>query len=127
MIAYLDTHVVVWLAQNTLQRFSKAVIDQIDASDLRISPIVLLELSYLFEIRRIVQPPEALRKQLEVQIGLKVCTHPFTEIVETALSETWTRDPFDRLIVAHARVSGLANLITADEEIRDHYVNAVWF
>jgi PIN domain nuclease of toxin-antitoxin system len=41
-----------------------------------------------------------------------------------ALDEKWTRDPFDRLIVANAK--GFAWLISADEAIRKHYPRAVW-
>jgi hypothetical protein len=68
----------------------------IEESELRISPIV--------------QPPRALLSQL----GLKLCSHPFPAIVQTALFETWTRDPFDRMIVAQAWSNGYAPLVTSD-------------
>lgn len=42
-----------------------------------------------------------------------------------ALKESWTRDPFDRLIVANAKAAG-APLITKDERIRKHYRRAIW-
>ena len=37
----------------------------------------------------------------------------------------WTRDPFDRLIVAHALASR-ATLVTADHTIRAHCPHARW-
>jgi len=37
----------------------------------------------------------------------------------------WTRDPFDRLIVAHA-IKANCNLLTKDEKIRKNYAHAVW-
>jgi PIN domain nuclease of toxin-antitoxin system len=37
----------------------------------------------------------------------------------------WTRDPFDRLIVANAMADG-APLITADETILANFRDAVW-
>jgi PIN domain nuclease of toxin-antitoxin system len=37
----------------------------------------------------------------------------------------WTRDPFDRLIVAQALLHD-APLITKDEHIRRHYAGALW-
>jgi PIN domain nuclease of toxin-antitoxin system len=40
--------------------------------------------------------------------------------------EAWSRDPFDRIIVALAKVNGLAWLISADEEIAEHYPQTVW-
>jgi PIN domain nuclease of toxin-antitoxin system len=50
----------------------------------------------------------------------------FPTIAEVALGEGWTRDPFDRLIVAHAKANGIAPLITKDEAIHEHYANARW-
>jgi PIN domain nuclease of toxin-antitoxin system len=43
----------------------------------------------------------------------------------TALRETWGRDPFDRLIVAQAKVNEVV-LVTKDETIRSNYGLAVW-
>jgi hypothetical protein len=39
--------------------------------------------------------------------------------METALDEGWTRDPFDRVIVAQARTNGYAPLVSSNEEIRE--------
>ena len=36
------------------------------------------------------------------------------------------KDPFDRIIVAHAKANGTALLLTKDEVIRAHYPNARW-
>jgi len=55
----------------------------------------------------------------------KVCEIPFYQVVEHALKEKWSRDPFDRLIVAHAK-AGNAPLISKDENIRRHYRRAIW-
>lgn len=46
-------------------------------------------------------------------------------MVELELLLSWTRDPFDRLIVANALADG-ADLVTADERIRQHTDIAVW-
>ena len=88
--------------------------------------MVLLELEYLFEIQRMVQPPQVLLGQLGTQLGLKLCDHPFPAIVDTALFETWTRDPFDRVIVAHARSNAYSPLVTSDEKISQHYPRTIW-
>lgn len=47
------------------------------------------------------------------------------ELVQAAASLAWTRDPFDRLIAAHAIVAG-APLITADQTIQENLSLAVW-
>lgn len=126
VICYLDTQVVVWLCQRQLDKFTAEATAAIEQSELLISPMVLLELQYLYEIKRIIQPPQALLNQLEAQIGLRICNHPFPAVVQTALLETWTRDPFDRVIVAHAKSNGYSPLLTPDSKIREHYSNTVW-
>ena len=126
VITYLDTQVMVWLCQGQIDKLPAAAVTAIEAAELRISPIVLLELEYLFEIKWIIQPPQPLLGQLATQIGLRVCDHPFPAVLETALFENWTRDPFDRMIVAHAKSNGFAPLITSDAKIRENYARAVW-
>jgi PIN domain nuclease of toxin-antitoxin system len=88
--------------------------------------MVLLELEYLFELKRLVKPPLALLDQLETLIGLKVSDHPFPAVAHTALFETWTRDPFDRIIVAQARSDGYSGLVTSDSKILENYSKAIW-
>jgi PIN domain nuclease of toxin-antitoxin system len=126
VIAYLDTQVVVWLCQKQLNKLTRAAIEAIEANDLLISPMVLLELQYLYELKRTIQPAQALIGQLEAEIGLQVCDHPFPEIVQSGLHESWTRDPFDRTIVAHARANRYSTLVTSDAEIRNHYPKSIW-
>ncbi len=46
-------------------------------------------------------------------------------VVERAMTLSWTRDPFDRVIVATADLHG-APLLTRDERIRENYPAAVW-
>jgi len=54
------------------------------------------------------------------------CDLSFGSIVQAALDDKWTRDPFDRTIVAHAKANGFSNLISSDEEIRQHYPRTIW-
>ena len=62
---------------------------------------------------------------LEAKIGLKICNQKFIDVATEALRHSWTRDMFDRLIVAQAAVTK-SHLITKDEFIRQHYTRAVW-
>ena len=48
MAIYLDTHVVVWLYAGETSKLSQAAEELINTNDLLISPIVLLEMNYLF-------------------------------------------------------------------------------
>lgn len=126
LIAYLDTHVSLWLVEAKKEKLSQAARRAIERYDLRISPVVLLELEFLYEIRRAPIAAVAASAKLQAELGVEVCTYPFPKIAYAALSETWTRDAFDRLIVAHAKANGAAPLISADERIREHYKPAIW-
>ena len=126
MIYYLDTQIVVWLCEARLRKLTPTARKAIENGDLVVSPMVLLELEYLHELQRILRQPLALTGQLERQIGLKVKDFGFDAVTRTALFETWTRDPFDRLIVAQAKCDGAASLITSDLKIRENYKRAVW-
>ena len=126
MIAYLDTHVLFWLCENRLNRISRPALDAMNRHDLLISPMVVVELGFLNELGRSKRIPQDIVKQLREQVGLQVCDHSFADIAETATFESWTRDPFDRMIVAHATANGYAPLVTADEKIRANYPKAIW-
>ena len=124
--AYLDTQVVVWLATGKLRRFSSNTRDLLEGTDLLLSPIVLLELEYLYEHKRIKLPARDIQRKIEHEIGARLCELPFSTIAGAALDEKWSGDPFDRMIVANAKANGFAWLISADEEIRKHYPRTVW-
>jgi PIN domain nuclease of toxin-antitoxin system len=122
---FLDTHVVVWLFSGEAARLSRNAKATIEANDLVISPAVKLELSYLHEIGRLQAPADVMVRDLAVRIGMQVDGESFERIIEHALRSLWTRDVFDRIIVAHAQVNE-ETLLTKDAVIRKHYGKAVW-
>lgn len=122
---YLDTHVVVWLYQKIRNKFNSETLILIDTEELLISPMVELELEYLFEIDRINTRSQVILEYLKGRIGLKTCDKPFQGIIQKALSMKWTRDPFDRIITAQAAVDN-SILITKDKQIKKHYPKALW-
>lgn len=126
MIAYLDTNVVAWLAQGAIARISRKAQSILEQADLVISPMVLIELEYLYELNRIKLPARDIRLKIEHEIGVRVCDLSFLSVASAGLDEKWTRDPFDRMIVAQAKANGLALLVSADEEIRNHYPRTAW-
>lgn len=124
---HLDTQIVAWLylrksrnlgdaAQSLLRRTSAPMI----------SPLVIVELEILTELGRISPPSvPAMIAALEDQIGLVQSDASMAAVSEAACRFAWTRDPFDRLIVANAIADG-AMLITADQVILRHFDKAVW-
>jgi PIN domain nuclease of toxin-antitoxin system len=126
LIAYLDTHVAIFVAEGARKQMSREAHRFIDRAELLVSPMVLIEMEILNEIRRIDLSARDIQLKLEHEIGLRVCTMPFTRVAEIALGEGWTRDPFDRIIVAQAKANGLAYLISADKEIAQNYPRTVW-
>lgn len=122
---YLDTHVVVWLYAGLIDRLSNTAYRLISDNDVYISPVVRLEMQYLFEAQRVTAAPDTVVTDLANRMGLQVCVKPFNRVVSEALANTWTRDPFDRLITAHA---GLDDdlLLSKDASILRHYTHARW-
>ena len=86
--------------------------------------MVRLELSYLNEIKRINEKADTIINTLADEIGLQRCKKPFSEIITESLFQTWTRDPFDRIITANALI-GDDTLITFDKNILDNYKNSI--
>lgn len=124
-LIYLDTHVVAWLFAGRVDLVPEPGRQRLEENELLISPIVCLELEYLFEIQRTSQPADIVVAALRSALGLGICDLPFSQVVDEARVQRWTRDPFDRIIVAQARC-GSCELMTKDETIHEHYPRAVW-
>ena len=122
---YLDTHVVVWLYAGRTELIPTTAKALIDANDLLISPAVGLELQYLYESGRTTAPATDVLGALRRDVGLTRCDLPFADIIDAALQEAWTREPFDRIVVAQARLRG-APLLSKDRGIQEHYDSALW-
>jgi PIN domain nuclease of toxin-antitoxin system len=124
-VIYLDTHVVVWLYAGEHTRFAGTARRLIETEPLLISPVLLLELALLEETGRIRARAQTIFTELQQLLALSICDLPFAEVSIASLQQKWTRDPFDRLIVAQAFARG-ARLITKDRFIRRHFKDAVW-
>jgi PIN domain nuclease of toxin-antitoxin system len=123
-LVYLDTHAAVWLAEGEADWLSSKAREAIRRGDLRLSPMAVLELDMLHEIQRVTRPASETVIALRVATGVEICEAPWTQVVEVARRLHWTRDPFDRLIVAHAASQG-ARLVTMDETILRNYERAL--
>ncbi|HCE45616.1 MAG TPA: transposase [Lentisphaeria bacterium] len=122
---YLDTHAVVWLYAGETDKFPARIREIFEKEEIMISPIVLLEIKYLNEIKKINAEPTLMFENLSSSMGLKLCPLPFLRIITEAIQQNWTRDPFDRIITATA-IAQNALLLTRDQSILDNYTKAIW-
>ncbi len=96
---HIDTHILVWLWERKAKHAK--------------------------EIGRFTDAPIDVVAGLSETMGLTVSQSPFADVVQRSLTLSWTRDPFDRLIVANAMTDG-ARLLTFDDRIHKHFKNALW-
>lgn len=123
MTLHLDTHVAVWLAAGDVRRL-RPIASRLRRGPLYVSPVVVLEMELLREIGRIREPVDEVLDVL-AEHGVAVAPGDLGDVGEEARTLSWTRDPFDRLIVAHASASR-ATLLTADETIQKNFARARW-
>jgi len=116
-MTFLDTHVIVWLYEKKLELFPKNIQEILEEDDLDVSPIVVLELEYLFECKKIKVRGKKIVDYLIKNLGLAIADESFSDVIRNTILEDWTRDPFDRVITAHARMKK-ATLLTKDKVIR---------
>jgi len=122
---YLDTHVVVWLFSGETNKISNKALELIEECELLVSPMVVLELEFLYEIGRLKYQNDAILSSLSESIDLKVCNLPFVTIAKESTKHSWTRDPFDRLIVANA-ICANSQLLSRDRKIGENFEGTVW-
>jgi PIN domain nuclease of toxin-antitoxin system len=117
---FIDTHVVIWLYEKIDNKISKTVLDFLDERELSISPIVVLELEYLYERKRITDSAEKIMSYLINRKIITIDSASWEDVTINAWTIKWTRDVFDRYIVAHADFHQ-APLVTKDRLITEHY------
>ncbi len=125
MKAFLDTHAAAALHQGERELFGRSAADLAERCTLFISPVVRLELAFLEEIGRLRVTADEIVQGLGDYWGVLVADDPITAVISHAMTLTWTRDPFDRLLVATAMLHK-APLITRDQTIHENYAEAVW-
>jgi PIN domain nuclease of toxin-antitoxin system len=123
---FLDTNVTIWCFLGRTDLLSEKAIYLIEENDLYVSPMVRLELQYLYEIKRAEVPADKVLNTLYKSIGLCVHDFSFAKIIDQSIPANWTRDPFDRIIMSEAKALD-APLLTKDENILKFYEKAIWY
>lgn len=125
MRAHLDTHAAVLLWEGRVEAFGDDARFALERGELLVSPAVRLELQFLREVGRLLVSPDEILGGLEADCAVHVADAPLSRVVSSAMTLAWTRDPFDRLIVATAQLHA-AGLVTRDRRIRANYAAAIW-
>jgi PIN domain nuclease of toxin-antitoxin system len=120
----LDTHVALGLYEGHTRGLGAEARRAIDRNVVTISPAVLLEIEILHEIRRIRESAKVIAAALASDLDIHIAGERFSDVATESLAWGFTRDPFDRLIVAHAALAKAA-LITQDTLIRFRYPKAI--
>jgi len=124
-LIYIDTHIAVWLFAGQVEKLSEQAKNLLNENEIQVSPIVRLELQYLNEIKRITVSANDIITDLSNSIGLKVCDKNFNNVINSSMDITWTRDPFDRIIVGNASLND-DYLVTKDQTILENYNKSLY-
>lgn len=125
MKAFLDTHAAIFLWEGRGEIFGSGSRELLERALLHVSPLVRLELGFLREVGKLKVEPGEILGALTGDYGVTVTADPMDRLVPLALPLSWTRDPFDRLLVATALLHE-APLITRDARIQEHFAGAIW-
>ena len=113
-VILLDTHAAIWLGtghprSRPLERFQR----------LYLSPVSVLEVQFLLEAGRLRLAAGGSADELADDARWRLDEPPAAKLFSRACELGWTRDPFDRLLAAHALVRGW-KLATADGTLLEH-------
>jgi PIN domain nuclease of toxin-antitoxin system len=125
MKAFLDTHAVIFLWEGRTEVFGAGSREILEQSLLLISPLVRLEMGFLKEVGKLKAEPDQILGSLTSDYGAVLTDDSLEALVPLAMPLSWTRDPFDRLLVATALLHQ-APLVTRDSRIHEHFPGAVW-
>ena len=125
MKAFLDTHTAIFLWEGRNEVFGPSSRKLLEEAILLISPMVRLEMTFLKEVGKLKVEPDHLLGSLTSDLGVTVTSESLEALIPLAMPLSWTRDPFDRLIVATALLHQVP-LVTRDTKIRENFQNAVW-
>jgi PIN domain nuclease of toxin-antitoxin system len=109
----LDTNALLWLAHG--HRRGRTLESHL--GQLYLSPASLLEIQFLIETKRIHLRSKAMTARDFAEDERWMLDDPSSaDWFDSALDIAWTRDPFDRLLVAHAGMRGW-RLATGDGDL----------
>lgn len=117
----LDTHILVWVAENN-KKLSSAARNDVYRLPLFVSAVIAFEYADLLIRGRF--KTSATIEALQDDLGFELIDFPASLSVEAAALPPIHRDPVDRMLVAHALATGMT-LVTADRNIHKYAVPCI--
>jgi PIN domain nuclease of toxin-antitoxin system len=109
LVILLDTNALIWLQRGHRRSRPLGRVPR-----MYISPVSVLELQFLVEAGKLRLAERASLSDITSDSRWALDEPPSARWFSAAAELSWTRDPFDRLIVAHARLRGW-KLATGDD------------
>ncbi len=121
----IDSHVLVWLAQNALGKRTRALIES-GREPVYLSAASSWELAIKISIGRLRldDPLQQILAEAYAELGLRPLAVEDRHAFEVVSLPHFHADPFDRLLIAQARVEGL-KLVTADRRFFSYPIDIV--
>ncbi|MHB8532935.1 MAG: type II toxin-antitoxin system VapC family toxin [Solirubrobacteraceae bacterium] len=117
MRVLLDTHVLLWAAAGEVEPVSRRRIEHADV--VAVSAASIWEIEIKRAAGRLEAPLDVAERALEQ--GFEALHVRFAHALETGRLPLHHRDPFDRMLVAQARVEGMT-LASADSTLAEYDV-----
>ena len=132
MRALLDTHVFLWAAgPSELLSSAARLFLEAEENELMLSAASLWEIQLKAEKGMLLTGFSSARKRLQFlrgqieKLGIDMLAVQPSHIFALAEVPKLHNDPFDRLLIAQARVEGVP-LLTGDRAIRRYQVQTIW-
>jgi PIN domain nuclease of toxin-antitoxin system len=124
----LDTHVILWWAAGDVRLSQKARdLVESDGNKLYLSSVTAIEIAIKAASGKLESAltPTELIEWVIAHAGLVECPIRVEHGLMLESMPVHHRDPFDRLLVAQAKVEGLT-LLSGDAKLRQYDVDLIW-
>jgi PIN domain nuclease of toxin-antitoxin system len=118
MNVLLDTHFLLWTVTGADRLQDFPWLDE--CRPWGISPVSFLEIQFLAEVGRLEVRQPDFSQAVAADSRFIVDEVPLVALIDKALSLSWTRDPFDRLLAAHSDARRVP-LCSLDRRIRENH------
>jgi PIN domain nuclease of toxin-antitoxin system len=121
----LDTHVLLWWMSGGMERLSKAAQAAVTAPGavIVVSAVTVWEIAIKRGLGKLDAPGDLIPQLERAGVGLLPITARHADYV--ASLPPHHRDPFDRLLVAQAKIERLA-VVSADGPLSRYDIDVVW-